>query len=199
MYSSVKVKSRIRVPPVLFGKKIEEAIEESVRVGFNGFLDPNEGLFLELIDVESIGDGLIISGDGAVYYDTVFNMVSYKPLVQELVEGTISEIAEFGAFAKIGPIEGLIHKSQIMDDFVSYSKSGSLAGKERSIKIGDKVRARVIAANLKNLQTAKVGLTMRQEGLGVIGWADKKAEPKKTAKKEEKEAPKPKKKKEERE
>jgi len=176
MYKQLKIKSRIRVPPNLLGSDINAAVEESVKQEFEGNLDMTHGLFLSLVEVENIGEGTIIPGDGAVYYDTVFNIIAYNPIVQELVEGTITEIAEFGAFAKVGPIEGLIHKSQVMDDFISYANTGTLTGKETNqvLKVGDKIKARVIAANLKNLQTAKVGLTMRQEGLGAESWFKKK-------------------------
>jgi DNA-directed RNA polymerase subunit E' len=173
MYSQLKMKARVRVSPRLLGKNIKKSVEQSIIEEIEGVLDPKEGLLLLLIEVESIGDGIIIPGDGAVYYDTMFTMISYQPMVQEIVEGNITEIAEFGAFAKIGPIEGLIHKSQVMDDFISYSNTGTLAGRDtkRVLKINDRIKARVIAANLKNLQTAKVGLTMRQEGLGSESWS----------------------------
>ncbi len=176
MYSKLKIKSRVRVAPKLLGSNVVESVEASVKNNFIGSLDPVHGLFLDLINVDSVGDGVIIPGDGAVYYDAVFNILAYKPIVQELVEGVITEVAEFGAFAKIGPIEGLIHKSQVMDDFISYSKTGVLAGKEsnNTLKVGDKIIARVIASNMKNLQTAKIGLTMRQSGLGVPSWFKKK-------------------------
>jgi DNA-directed RNA polymerase subunit E' len=176
MYSQLKMKARIRVPPNLLGKNIKKAVKQSIINELEGVLDPKEGLLLLLIEVKKIGDGVIIPGDGAVYYDTVFTMIAYQPMVQELVEGTITEIAEFGAFVKIGPIEGLIHKSQVMDDFISYSNTGTLAGRDtkRVVKVNDKIKARVIAANLKNLQTAKVGLTMRQEGLGAESWGKRK-------------------------
>ena len=89
-----------------------------------------------------------------------------------IVEGKVAEITEFGCFVNIGPIAGLVHISQVMDDFVSYSKSGVLQGKKtkRSLKVGDMVRARVVAISLKSLQTAKIGLTMRQPGLGKLEW-----------------------------
>lgn len=180
MYTKLKVKSRVRVNPRLLGSNIKKSVKESIREDFEGMLDPEKGLFVALIDVKDIGDGVIIPGDGAVYYDTTFNIIAYNPLVQEVVEGTITEIAEFGAFARVGPIEGLIHKSQVMDDYISYSNTGTLTGKETNqvLKVNDKIRARVIAANLKNLQTAKVGLTMRQEGLGAESWLKNKKEKK---------------------
>ncbi len=177
MYSELKIKSRIRIPPVLFGKDIKEAVEESVRNDFEGTIDSEHGLLLSLVEVNEIGNGIIIPGDGAIYYDTEFNMLAYKPVPQELVEGEITEITETGAFAKIGPIEGLIHKSQVMDDFVSYAKTGVLTGKDtkRVLKVGDKIKARIIASSMENLQTAKIGLTMRQEGLGSESWLKKEA------------------------
>lgn len=188
MYYKLKVKSRIRVPPNLLGKNIKKSVETSIMNDFEGVLDLKHGLFLCLIDVEGIGGGTVIPGDGAIYYDTVFKIITYNPVIQEVVEGEVTEIAEFGAFAKIGPIEGLIHKSQVMNDFVSYSKSGTLTGRDskKVLKVGDKILTRVIASNLKNLQTAKVGLTMRQEGLGAFSWIEgkvKKETKKKTVKK----------------
>jgi len=186
MYQVLTLKSRIRVPPNLFGAKIEESVEQAISDNYAGVLDSKHGLFLSLVSVESIGDGVIIPGDGAIYYDCNFKLLSYNPVVQELVEGEVTEITDFGAFAKIGPIEGLIHMSQIMDEFVSYSKSGSWSGKDskRSLKSGDKIKARVIAVSMKNLQTAKIGLTLRQPGLGAQSWLKKTKKTKKVVKAE---------------
>ena len=76
-----------------------------------------------------------------------------------------------------------------MDDFVSYSKTGSLQGKEskRSLKVGDNVKARIVAISMKSLQTAKISLTMRQLGLGKSEWLE---EEKKKAKKKVEKKPK---------
>ena len=176
MYYKLKIKERIRLPPKLFGKELEDSLERAIMEQYEGMLTKDSGILLALIKIEKIGEGVIIPGDGAVYYETVFNMLAWKPQLQELVEGEVGEITEFGAFVKIGPIEGLAHISQVMDDFVNFSKSGALSGRDskRSLKVGDRVRAKIIAASLKNLQTAKIGLTMRQEGLGRPEWFEKK-------------------------
>ena len=62
----------------------------------------------------------------------------------------------------------------MMDDFVGYDKKkGCLYGKEskRSLKEGDKVRARVVSVSVrKGTREGKVGLTMRQPGLGKFDW-----------------------------
>ena len=99
--------------------------------------------------------------------------------MQEVVVGKIKDIADFGAFVSIGPIEGMVHISQAMDDYVSFAKDKVLTGKEtgRSLKVGDKVRARVIAVSYKDVSNPKIGLTMRQPGLGKLEWEDEAPEP----------------------
>jgi DNA-directed RNA polymerase subunit E'/Rpb7 len=66
-----------------------------------------------------------------------------------------------------------VGEGKITDDYISYSKDGVLMGREskRVLKSGDKVRARIITVSYKHSQSAKVGLTMRQPGLGKIDWA----------------------------
>ena len=135
----------------------------------------------DVTKVNNIKDGIIIPGDGAPYYDTVFELLTFKPQLQEVVLGTIKDIADFGAFINIGPTEGMIHISQTMDDFVSFSKDKLLSGKEsgRTLKVGDQCRARIIAASFKDITNPKIGLTMRQLGLGKPEWMDEHYEKKK--------------------
>ena len=58
----------------------------------------------------------MIHGDGAVYQRVKFNALTFKPEVGEVVEGTVCEVVEFGAFVRFGPLDGLLHMSQIMKD-----------------------------------------------------------------------------------
>lgn len=189
MYSILEVKSNVRVHPKFLGKKLKESIKSAIEHEFVGALG-NHGIFLSVLDVKEVGEGSMISGDGAVYYETIFETLVYRPEMHEVVEGIVSEITEFGAFLRIGPIDGLVHVSQVMDDYVSYGEAGVLQGKEskHALKAKDIVRARIIAVSLKNMKGAKLGLTMRQPGLGKVEWveADKKrAEEIKSAGKEE--------------
>jgi len=184
MYSILELKSNIRVPPNLLGGDIKESVKSSINKEFVGFIG-KEGLFLALVDVYDIGEGVIIPGDGAVYYKTTFKMLVYKPVLHEIVDGEISEVTEFGAFVRIGPIDGLVHISQIMDDYVTYSNTGVISGKEtkRTLKAKDVVRGRIIAVSLKSLRGAKIGLTLRQVGLGKYEWFEE--NPKGSEKKEQ--------------
>jgi DNA-directed RNA polymerase subunit E' len=65
----------------------------------------------------------------------------------------------------------MIHISQTMNDYVSFSKTDSLVGKasKRSLKSGDLCMARIVAISHKG-GSPKIGLTMRQPGLGKLEW-----------------------------
>jgi DNA-directed RNA polymerase subunit E' len=118
--------------------------------------------------------GKIIPGSGSTYHKASFVLLTYFPTLQEVVEGEVVEIADFGAFIRVGPIDALLHMSQIMNDFISYDeKQGSLIGKEtkRKLNIGDHARIRVTAISLgRGDVSGKIGVTARQPFLGKIEW-----------------------------
>ena len=188
MFYKIEIKDHIRVPPNLFNLPLEEAVIKRIKSKYSGFISKDLGIVIDVPGVKNIGEGIIIAGDGASYYDVAFELLTYKPEMQEIVVGKIKDIAEFGAFINIGPIDGMIHISQTMDDFVSFSKDKTLTGKEtkRILKVNDLCRARIIAVSFKDVLNPKLGLTMRQQGLGRMEWL-KEEEEGKNVKKEEKE------------
>jgi len=185
MFYEVLAKSYIRVPPKMFGEETKKAILNSINEKFENFISKDLGVVIGVTEVVQVGEGIIIPGDGAAYYDTKFKLLVFKPELQEVVTGKVNEISDFGAFLDIGPFDGMVHISQTMDDFVTFSKSNVLTGKEskRSLKVGDVCRARIIAVSYKDLANPKIGLTMRQHGLGKEDWI--KDEGKKSIPKEE--------------
>ncbi len=172
MFYELEVKSHIRVPPNLFGEDIKQAVARQLTAQFDGFISKELGVVIGITEVLTVGEGVIIPGDGAAYYEATFKLIAYRPELQEVVLGKVTDISDFGAFMEIGPLDGMVHISQTMDDFVSFSKSNVLTGKQskRSLKVGDLCRARIIAVSYKDLHNPKVGLTMRQPQLGKLDW-----------------------------
>jgi len=174
MYTICTIKDIIRVPPKEFGKKIKDSVLKIAQEEYEGIVDESIGVIIAAFEVLKVGDGKIIPGDGAAYYETEFKALTYKPEIQEVVEGAVTEITEFGAFVRTGPIEGLVHVSQIMDDYINYdAKAPAFVGKEsgKKLEMDDTVFARVATASLKGtIPNSKIGLTMRQIGLGKREW-----------------------------
>ncbi|MEM2934237.1 MAG: DNA-directed RNA polymerase [Methanocellales archaeon] len=173
----MKLVDIVRVPPEKLGGEVEAVVKETLQEKLEGAIDKTLGVFVAITEVLKIGEGRIIAGDGAVYYETEFEAIVYKPEIQEIVEGEVVEIVEFGSFVNIGPLDCLIHVSQIADDFISYDeKNARLVGKggKHAIAVGDRVRARIVAVSLneRDPRDSKIGLTMRQVGMGKIEWLE---------------------------
>ncbi len=175
MYQIVTIEDIVRVLPAKFNLELNDALKQSVAEKMEGVFDAQTGIILSVIEIDEVGEGKIIPGDGSVHYTTKFKILGWMPREHEIVEGDIVDITEFGAFIRIGAIDGLVHISQVMDDYVSYDeKNSQLAGKEshRILKQGDKVRARIISISFK--EQNKIGLTMRQPFLGALHWGEEK-------------------------
>ncbi len=176
MYKIVTIRDTVRVPPDRFDEPLKETVLDILRKSYEGVSDADLGVILAITEVKEMGVGRIIMGDGASYYDTVFDALVYKPEVHEIVLGEVVEIVGFGAFVRLGPLDGLVHVSQVTDDYISYDrKKGVLTGKEskRALKEGDRVRARIVTVSMKRgARAGKIGLTMRQPGLGKLEWIE---------------------------
>ncbi|MCD4766578.1 MAG: DNA-directed RNA polymerase [Methanosarcinales archaeon] len=175
MYNKVRLADTVRIAPELLGDDVKNAVRIALIDKLEGEIDKTLGAIVAIIDVVEVGDGHILAGDGAVYYDATFDAIVFKLELQEIIEGSVVEIVEFGSFIGIGPMDGLVHVSQITDEYISFdSKNARLVTKEsnRSLSEGDHVRARVVALSINEREPrdSKIGLTMRQPALGRIEW-----------------------------
>lgn len=177
MYYISKIEDTVRIPPYRFEENREDVAIETLNEKYNGVLDNELGLMVCVTSIDELGQGKLIMGDGAAFHKVIFNAIFYKPEQQEIVEGEVIEIAEFGAFVRMGPMDGLIHVSQVTNDYISYdNKNGALRAKESNkvLEEGDQVRARIVALSIKgkSIKNSKIGLTMRQNDLGKIEWIE---------------------------
>ena len=177
MYLLTTKEKVVRIPPEMLGEDLDEVVNQSTRTTFEGSMESGNSYTILITNVEQVGPGRIVHGDGAVYQNVKYDALMFRPLLQEVIEGTVVEVLKFGAFVRFGPLEGLLHVSQIMDDRIDIGQdNGRLIGKDtkRELKVGDRVRARIVALSIneRNPRESKIGLTMRQPGLGKIEWLE---------------------------
>ena len=177
LFKLITLQDTIRIPPETFGNPLEAVGHQQVKAKYEGVVDDEFGYVIAVINVEVNPIGKIIPGDGATYHKVTFSLLTFYPKVQEVLEGEVVEIADFGAFVRIGPIDALLHVSQLMDDFISYDeKQGVLLGKEtrRKLVSGDQVRVRITAVSLGRAgSSGKIGVTARQPFLGKLEWIER--------------------------
>lgn len=107
------------------------------------------GLVLEvkIIDANGEEEKLIVS-EKAAWEERQKNIISsYK--VGDTVEGTISALANFGAFVKFENLEGLVHISEIAWQRIEHP--------EDIVKIGEKIKAEIIG-----VEGSKIFLSMKK-------------------------------------
>jgi DNA-directed RNA polymerase subunit E' len=165
----------VRIPPERLGPELSNVLTELAQQQFEGKLVDGQNLAVTIRDVKPLGEGHIIHGDGGVYQEVEYEALLFRPEIQEVVEGSVVEIRKFGAFVRFGPLDGLLHVSQIMDDRVNIDEHNQrLVGVEskKDLKVGYKVRARVVSLSLSEIspRDSRIGLTMRQPALGRLEW-----------------------------
>jgi DNA-directed RNA polymerase subunit E' len=176
LFKLVTREDTIRIPPETFGKPLEAVGHQQVKAKYEGLVNEELGYIIAVTDVKVNPTGKIIPGDGATYHKVSFRLLTFTPKIQEVIEGEVVEIADFGAFVRIGPVDALLHVSQLMDDFISYDEKQSvLLGKEtkRKLMTGDQVRVRITAVSLGRAgSSGKIGVTARQPFLGKLEWIE---------------------------
>ena len=149
---------------------------EILKKKYESTIDPEFGFIIIVTDVHVRSVGKIIPGDGATFHRTKFSILTFFPKIQEIVEGDILEITDFGAFVRIGPTDALLHLSQIMDDYLTSDvKQGMIVANQskRTLKVGNRMRVRITAASLgKGTSLGKIGVTCRQPFLGSLEWLE---------------------------
>ncbi len=190
MFNLITLKDTIRISPNKFDKPLDAAAYEELRGKYEGLVDEDLGYVISVNKVEVNPVGRIVPGDGGTHHQVTFSIMTFFPQLQEIVEGEVVEVADFGTFLRIGPVDALLHVSQLMDDFISYDeRQGVLLGKEsgRTISRGDLFRVRMVAVSFpKGRSSGKIGVTARQPMLGKLEWIDEEVKEMNAPKKEEK-------------
>jgi len=190
----------VRIPPSLFGTALKKAAINILKEKYESMINADLGYIIMILDAKVEEMGKMIAGDGGTFHKVEFDALTFYPKLQEIVQGEIVDITDFGAFVRIGPTDALLHLSQVMDDYLkSDVKSGMIIANQsgRTLKVGASLRARITAVSLGKAATmGKIGITCRQPYLGADEWiaeeikksedSGKESKPDKEVKKQEK-------------
>jgi DNA-directed RNA polymerase subunit E' len=171
LFRAVTVEDIVRIPPERFGEELERIAYDQLREKYLGRVDPELGLVIAVWKVKVDPIGTIIPGDGATYHKTVADLLTYYPVMHEVVEGEIVDVKKIGIFVNVGPIDAFAHISQIADDRLTFDElRGILQGEETKVTFGrgDVVRGRIVNVSLAPPTHIRIGMTLKQPALGKI-------------------------------
>ncbi|MFW6375715.1 MAG: DNA-directed RNA polymerase [Thermoplasmatota archaeon] len=175
MYKMEKKQDTIRIPPHRLNEDIDEVAKDIARNELEGIIEDENKLIILATNIKRQDGGKVVHGDGGIYQDVKYDALLFELVEQELILGYLCEVLKFGAFVRFGPLDGLLHISQIMNDKVEVDQGNQrLVGKEqnKSLTIDDEIRARIVTVSIndRSPRESKIGLTMRQNGLGKLEW-----------------------------
>ncbi len=173
MFTLIELEEVIGIPPKDFTKPLREAAIDRLRNLYEGTVIEDVGYVVMIIDADVEPIGVLLPRDGSIYHKARARLLIFSPKTQEVGEGEIVEITEFGTFIRVGPMDALLHISQIMDDYLSYDERHSvLLGKKtgKKLEVGDDVRFRIVAVSISPGRAGKISVTTRQPYLGKIQW-----------------------------
>ena len=177
MYKRVRLKDTVEVPPEQLADVSPQRVKNLLQDKLEGRLDEDVGSVVSITEVHDIGEGTVLPNRPGVYYEAEFDAITFDPAMQEVADGTVVEVVEFGAFVGIGPVDGLLHVSQISDEYLAFDgENQQLASTESNQTLGvdDPVRVRVVTKSIdeRNPRDSKIGLTAKQPGLGKHDWLE---------------------------
>ena len=174
MFSISTLVDVVRIPPNLFGVNLKNAAIEILKSKYESMINPELGYIVIILDAKVESMGKMIPGDGGTFHKVEFNALTFYPVLQEIVNGELVDITDFGAFVRIGPTDALLHLSQVMDDYLkSDVASGMIIANQsgKTLKVGSTIRTRITAVSLGKAATmGKIGITCRQPFLGADEW-----------------------------
>ena len=176
MFSISTLVDVVRIPPNLFGVNLKNAAIEILKSKYESMINVELGYIVMILDAKVEEMGKMIPGDGGTFHKVEFNALTFYPMLQEIVNGELVDITDFGAFVRIGPTDALLHLSQVMDDYLkSDVASGMIIANQsgRTLKVGSQIRTRITAVSLGKAATmGKIGITCRQPFLGTAEWIE---------------------------
>ena len=176
MFSVSTLGDVVRIPPSLFGTSAKKAAINILKSKYESMVNPNLGYIIMILDANVDPMGKLIAGDGGTFHRVEFDALTFYPKLQEIVNGEIVDITDFGAFVRIGPTDALLHLSQIMDDYLKSDVAAGVILANQSVKtlrVGSTIRTRITAVSLGKAATmGKIGITCRQPFLGADEWIE---------------------------
>ena len=174
MFSISTLVDVVRIPPNLFGVNLKNAAIEILKSKYESMINTELGYIVMILTAKVEPMGKMIPGDGGTFHKVEFNALTFYPMMQEIVNGELVDITDFGAFVRIGPTDALLHLSQVMDDYLkSDVASGMIIANQsgKTLKVGSTIRTRITAVSLGKAATmGKIGITCRQPFLGANEW-----------------------------
>lgn len=89
MFLITRLEDNVRVLPAELGQTTLEAVRGRLESSYIDHVIKDVGLAVTIYEVESVEGGFIYHSDGAAHFTVQFSLVIFKPLLGEILVGTV--------------------------------------------------------------------------------------------------------------
>ncbi|KAI9019033.1 RNA polymerase Rpb7 [Hyaloraphidium curvatum] len=168
----------ILLQPQYFGAGIREELKRRVAQEKEGTCDGRFGYIIAVLKVDDVQPGVIQVGTGCAEYLIRYQAVVFRPFVNQVVDGKITQVSKVGFFADVGPLEVFVSTYSMSPDMRFDTSMGAQEfvypedhPESASWKIAkdEHVRLRIVGLKPEAQSFSAIG-TVKEEGLGRIPY-----------------------------
>ena len=100
MFEIVYMSDVVRIPPSRLKNSLKDTAIGILKEKYESMISPELGYVIMIIDAIANSVGKLVAGDGATYHRVTFKALTFYPKLQEVVEGEVVEITDFGDFCE---------------------------------------------------------------------------------------------------
>ena len=119
MFLMVSLDRLLLIEPKELNANLQEAITKKLCRVTKGTCSAETGYIIDIIDVQEIGDGLVLDTSGDVQFNIKYTALVFLPKKGDVYDGVVSNISQNSIIVSVGPQTVVIAES-LMPSNVKY-------------------------------------------------------------------------------
>ena len=95
----------INLHPQFFGPQIQNFLVQRLYDEVEGTCSGRYGYIISVVDVVSVGTGVLQSNTGFAEYIITYKAIVFKPFKNQVVDGIVTTVNKIGFWADVGPLQ----------------------------------------------------------------------------------------------
>jgi DNA-directed RNA polymerase II subunit RPB7 len=151
MFFVVLRSDTLQLEPKYFSKDIGSRVLSQLRKKVEGQLTGRYGYTVAVVKIQSTSKGRLHMDSGFAHFDVQYFAVVMRPFLNEVIQATVTQVAEAGIWARAGPLQIYVSADHNMPEDLKFdaTRDGEYAYVSETDEIrlvkGSPIRVKIIA------------------------------------------------------
>eukprot|EP00834_Sanchytrium_tribonematis_P007171 NODE_612_length_5407_cov_0.901093.p4 type:complete len:182 gc:universal NODE_612_length_5407_cov_0.901093:209-754(+) len=178
MFSCCTMEDLIFIKPENFGKDVTEQLVISIKHKYVNKIIPKIGCCMAFCDLLEFDKGFILHNDGSSYHNSKFRLIIFRPLIGEVMTGSIARSTTSGIFVEHTKFADIFIPPRCMPENMEFLEDEqvwvwNINGEKSWLDIGEKIRFKVDKEEFSGANKKSGYLivgSINGDGLGLVTW-----------------------------